>query len=112
MNTLLNLTEKDEIEDSEIPDVVEPHFSVFAELFMEHEKMKLWNDFINRTEEDQQMILYRIEQGQYNAQGLDVTPPQPEPMERQDSNCSTSSNSSDGWEDLGEDKRNGKYTPI
>ncbi|XP_069126172.1 R3H domain-containing protein 4-like [Argopecten irradians] len=56
MKYLLNLTEKDD--DIELSmEVGEPSMSVFAELFMEHEKMKAWKDFMNSSEEEQGRIL-------------------------------------------------------
>ena len=35
------MAEQDEVGDRELPDVVEPQLSAFAELFREHEKMKV-----------------------------------------------------------------------
>ncbi|XP_033736696.1 R3H domain-containing protein 4-like [Pecten maximus] len=56
MKYLLNLMEKDD--DSELSmEVGEPSMSVFAELFMEQEKMKVWKDFMNSSEEEQGRIL-------------------------------------------------------
>ena len=52
VNELLNL-----VEEFEEVDIVEPTCSAFTALFMEHEKMKAWNDFLNLTEETQQEIL-------------------------------------------------------
>ena len=35
------MAEQDEVGEKEFPDVVEPQLSAFAELFREHEKMKV-----------------------------------------------------------------------
>ncbi|OWF47278.1 R3H domain-containing protein 4-like [Mizuhopecten yessoensis] len=53
---LLNLVEKED--DLELSmEVGEPSISAFAELFMEPEKMKVWKDFMNSSEEEQGRIL-------------------------------------------------------
>ena len=57
---LLNLIEKDDGSDVET-DLFEPSVSHFAELFMEQEKMKIWNDFINSSEDEQNQILRKGE---------------------------------------------------
>ena len=44
-------------EDLEEVDVYEPTSSVFSSLFTEDDKMNVWNDFLNRPEEDQYDIL-------------------------------------------------------
>ncbi|KAL5016796.1 hypothetical protein ScPMuIL_006385 [Solemya velum] len=56
LRQLFNLAEKDDINDLDF-NIYEPSMSAFAELFMEREKMKAWNDFINRSEEEQEKIL-------------------------------------------------------
>ncbi|XP_060081173.1 R3H domain-containing protein 4-like [Ylistrum balloti] len=62
MKHLLTLVEKeDDIELS--MEVGEPSMSVFAELFMEHEKMKAWKDFMNSSEEEQGRILQQGREG-------------------------------------------------
>ncbi|ELU07487.1 hypothetical protein CAPTEDRAFT_224815 [Capitella teleta] len=52
------MSEKD-LDDEELDffNIREPNFSAFAALFFEQEKMMVWNDFMNRTEEDQHEIL-------------------------------------------------------
>lgn len=57
---LLTLTEKDDESDVET-DMFEPSVSHFTELFMEQEKMKIWNDFINSSEDEQNQILRQAE---------------------------------------------------
>ncbi|GAB1598324.1 R3H domain-containing protein 4-like [Argonauta hians] len=54
---LLNLVDKDEWGNLENVDNVEPRMSVFAEILMDKEKWKVWNDFINQSEEEQQKVL-------------------------------------------------------
>ncbi|XP_041359385.1 R3H domain-containing protein 4-like [Gigantopelta aegis] len=57
LRQLMTLAEKDELGEVEISTVFEPSMSAFAGLFMEREKMKIWNDFINSSEEEQNHIL-------------------------------------------------------
>lgn len=57
LHYLMTLVENEEFGELEISDFVEPTVSAFAELLNEHEKMKVWNDFVNRTEEEQQRFL-------------------------------------------------------
>ncbi|CAC5412964.1 unnamed protein product [Mytilus coruscus] len=62
MKYLLNLNEKDDGSSSDIEtDLFEPSVSHFAELFMEQEKMQIWNDFISSSEDEQQQFLTRAE---------------------------------------------------
>lgn len=57
LKDLINMVEKDDLELDF--NVFEPSMSVFAELFSEREKMQVWNDFVNSTEEEQIEILHR-----------------------------------------------------
>ncbi|XP_050401094.1 R3H domain-containing protein 4 [Patella vulgata] len=43
---LVNMVDKEECE-CDMVSLKEPHVSAFAQLFMDHEKMKIWNDFVN-----------------------------------------------------------------
>lgn len=61
MNFLLSLAEsEDGVDTINLTELVEPTVTAFSELFMQHEKMKVWNDFINRTEEDQEELLHMV----------------------------------------------------
>ncbi|ESO92929.1 hypothetical protein LOTGIDRAFT_239569 [Lottia gigantea] len=43
---ILNMVDRDEIE-TDVVTLKDPHVSAFAQLFMDQEKMKIWNDFVN-----------------------------------------------------------------
>ncbi|KAJ8306491.1 hypothetical protein KUTeg_017036 [Tegillarca granosa] len=53
---LLSLIEKEDGSEIEM-ELFETSMSAFAELFMEQEKMKIWNDFVNSSEEEQESML-------------------------------------------------------
>ncbi|XP_067678215.1 R3H domain-containing protein 4-like [Haliotis asinina] len=55
---LLTLAEKDELGELQLDNMFEPSSSAFEKLFSEREKMKIWNDFVNRSEEEQETILH------------------------------------------------------
>ncbi|XP_064626537.1 R3H domain-containing protein 4-like isoform X2 [Lineus longissimus] len=54
---LLSLVESEDLDEMNIGDFMEPTMSAFAELLAEQEKMKVWNDFVNHTEEEQNFFL-------------------------------------------------------
>ncbi|XP_064606499.1 R3H domain-containing protein 4-like [Liolophura sinensis] len=56
LRSILGLVEKEDLE-FDLSSIFEPSMSVFAELFMEREKMKAWNNFLNSSEEEQQAII-------------------------------------------------------
>lgn len=53
---LLALAEKEDSIDLDF-DIFEPSMSAFAELFNEKEKMQVWNEFVNSSEEEQERII-------------------------------------------------------
>lgn len=53
---LLTLAEKEDSFDLDY-DIFEPSMSAFAELFNEKEKMQVWNEFVNSSEEEQERII-------------------------------------------------------
>lgn len=53
---LLTLAEKDDSFDLDY-DIFEPSMSAFSELFNEKEKMQVWNEFVNSSEEEQERII-------------------------------------------------------
>nr|XP_022312812.1 R3H domain-containing protein 4-like [Crassostrea virginica] len=53
---LLTLAEREDTLDLDY-NIFEPSMSVFAELFNEKEKMQVWNDFVNSSEEEQDRII-------------------------------------------------------
>ncbi|XP_071116891.1 R3H domain-containing protein 4-like [Haliotis cracherodii] len=57
---LLTLAEKDELGELQLDNMFEPSTSAFEKLFSEREKMKIWNDFVNRSEEEQETILHPV----------------------------------------------------
>ncbi|XP_074640538.1 R3H domain-containing protein 4-like isoform X2 [Tubulanus polymorphus] len=62
LNFLLGLVENEEYGEIDIFDFMEPSMSAFAEILCEKEKMKIWNDFLNYSEEDQEKVLKRSDE--------------------------------------------------
>ncbi|XP_048760634.1 R3H domain-containing protein 4-like [Ostrea edulis] len=56
LRQLLHMVEKDDSVELDF-DIFEPSMSAFTELFNEKEKMQVWNDFVNSSEEEQDRII-------------------------------------------------------
>lgn len=54
---LLNLVDPEEVAELDFNNLVNNHSSVFASLLANPEKMKIWNDFLNLSEEEQQVVI-------------------------------------------------------
>ncbi|XP_071954108.1 R3H domain-containing protein 4-like [Antedon mediterranea] len=59
---LLDLVDNDEVNEITAQDFLNSNQTAFELLFAEQENMKIWNDFINRTEEDQDAYLKNLEE--------------------------------------------------
>lgn len=56
-----SLSDGEELNDISIYDFIPQTVSAFAQLLMEKENMKIWNDFVNCTEEQQTLLLDEID---------------------------------------------------
>ncbi|XP_044163776.1 R3H domain-containing protein 4-like isoform X1 [Acropora millepora] len=54
---LLSLVDPEEVAELDFNNLVNNHSSVFASLLANPEKMKIWNDFLNLSEEEQQVVI-------------------------------------------------------
>lgn len=55
------MSDGEELNDISIYDFIPQTVSAFAQLLMEKENMKAWNDIINCTEEEQSQLLLKME---------------------------------------------------
>lgn len=56
---LLSLVDHEEIDELDISDLVNNNTSVFASLLTNAEKMKIWNEFVSLSEEEQDLVITR-----------------------------------------------------
>ncbi|XP_068728158.1 R3H domain-containing protein 4-like [Montipora capricornis] len=54
---LLSLVDHEEVAELDINDFVTSHCSVFATLLADAEKLKIWNEFVSLSEEDQEAVI-------------------------------------------------------
>lgn len=60
----MSLAEGDESKELSIYDFVPESVSAFTQLLMEQESMEAWNNFINRSDEEQWQLLKEIDEGE------------------------------------------------